>query len=224
MSAAAWGRALVDLPSLLRFGLMPAIAAGLELGGFSLLIALSTQLGPVTAGAFQTVFSLHNLMFAMAIGFASAAGVRVGNAVGAGEAHLAGARIRVAIMLAAVCMGLGGALMAMAPHLAVAPFSSDAALLAQSAVMLALLGPFMAFDGIQLVCVYALRSLGDQVVAGINSILGYFLLTGALGWWLVRHGHGGTGLIIAMIAGMVVTALLQTARVGWISFRSARRS
>src|SRR3546814_9522210 len=85
LSRAAWRGTWLGIAGLLRFGLVPGIASGLELLGFSWLIVLSTQLGAVSAAAFQIVFSLHNFAFAPAIGFGSAAGVRVGNAVGAGE-------------------------------------------------------------------------------------------------------------------------------------------
>jgi MATE family multidrug resistance protein len=218
----AWRRALGGLPALLRFGAIPAFAAGFELAGFSWLIALSTRLGAVTAAAYQTVFSLHNLLFGIALGFASAAGVRVGNAVGAQERGEALPRTMIAVALAVAVTGLGGGLMALFPRLAVAPFSNDPAVLHMAAGMLAMLGPFMLFDGVQLICLYALRSLGDQIAGGVNSILAYFVVTGGSGWYLVTNGWGGTGLIIATAAGMVAAAALQGGRLMWVG-TSARR-
>jgi MATE family multidrug resistance protein len=218
-----WRRAARDLPALLRFGAVPAFAAGFELAGFSWLIALSTRLGAVTAGAYQTVFSLHNLLFGIALGFASAAGVRVGNSVGASERGEALPRALIAVVLAVVVMGLGGGLMALFAHQAVSPFSNDPAVLDMAAGMLAMLGPFMLFDGVQLICLYALRSLGDQVAGGVNSILAYFIVTGGCGWYLVTEGWGGPGLIIATASGMVAAAALQGGRLVWISSRKNRR-
>jgi MATE family multidrug resistance protein len=218
----AWRRAAGDLPGLLRFGVVPAFAAGFELAGFSWLIALSTRLGAVTAAAYQTVFSLHNLLFGIALGFASAAGVRVGNALGAQERGQALPRTMIAVALAVVVMGAGGGLMALFPDRAVAPFSGDPAVLRMAAGMLAMLGPFMLFDGVQLICLYALRSMGDQIAGGANSILAYFIVTGGSGWYLVTHGWAGTGLIIATAAGMVAAAALQGGRLVWISSRLVR--
>jgi MATE family multidrug resistance protein len=218
----AWRRAWADVPALLRFGSVPAFGAAFELAGFSWLIALSTRLGAVTAAAYQTVFSLHNLLFGIALGFASAAGVRVGNAEGAGERGEALPRTIIAVMLAVVVMGAGGGLMALLPALAVSPFSNDAAVLRMAAGMLTMLGPFMLFDGVQLICLYALRSLGDQVAGGVNSVLAYFVVTGGSGWYLVTNGWGGTGLIIATAAGMVAAAALQGGRLVLISCRSGR--
>jgi MATE family multidrug resistance protein len=93
-----------------------------------------------------------------------------------------------------------------------------------AAGLLAMLAPFMFFDGIQIVFVYALRSLGDQVVAGVNGIIAFFLVTGGLGWWLVRAGYGADALIYASAAGMIVAAVLQGGRMALISSRLRSRS
>ncbi len=212
VSRRTWACALGGVPALFRFGLVPALGAGLELLGFSWLIVLSTQLGEVTAAAFQTVFSLHNLAFAMALGFGSAAGVRAGNAMGAGTPWLALPRSLIAAALAAVAMGIVGAVFILCGPTLVRPFSVDPAVVSLTAGMLAMLAPFMWFDGLQVVFVYALRSLGDQVAAGVNGVIAFFLVTGGLGTVLVRHGHSGDGLIYAFIAGIAAAAVLQGVR------------
>ncbi len=81
--------------------------------------------------------------------------------------------------------------------------------------MLPLWAPFILFDGAQVVLVYALRSLGDQVVAGANSIIAYFVVTGGAGWWMVHAGVGPMALVYASGLGMVTAALLHAARF-WI--------
>lgn len=224
ISRDAWARALRGVPAQIRFGGVPAIASGLELAGFSWLIVLSTQLGAIAAAAFQTVFSLHNFAFSMALGYASAAGVRAGNAVGAGQPELAMPRALVAVGLAILSMGGVGLLFWLGGVHLVAPFSADPAVVTLAAKLLVMLAPFMFFDGIQAVMVYALRSLGDQVWAGINGIIAFFIVTSGLGWYLVRSGEGAEALIQAIIAGMVVAALLQSGRLWLVSARpSANR-
>ena len=103
---AALRRALAGVPPLAWFGLMPAIGASLELAGFAWLMVLSTQLGNAAAGAFQAMLSVHNVAFALSMGFGSAAGVRVGNAVGAGLREEAWPRALIAGALAALLLGL----------------------------------------------------------------------------------------------------------------------
>jgi MATE family multidrug resistance protein len=205
-----------DGAPLRRFGVMPGIAGGLELAGFSVLVALSTGFGAAPAGGFQTAIAFHNLSLAAALGLGSAAGVRVGNAMGAGEAHLARRRGLIAALLAlgtlmvfALLFWLG------APWLA--PLvSSDPAVVALGAAMLARLALFLPFDGIQLVFLFALRALGDQVAAGALSITSFFLLSGGAGWWLVRRaGAGPMALVDALILGMVAAAVLLGGRFLW---------
>ena len=221
-SAAALRRAYAGVPRLAGFGLMPAIGACLELAGFAWLMVLSTRLGMAAAGAFQAMLSIHNIAFAMSMGFASAAGVRVGNAVGAGEREAAWPRALIAAGLAAILLSLLSLPLVFGARALVWPFSDDPAVLALAASMLSVMGAFLVFDGLQYVFGAALRSLGEQVWAGINGIVGFFVVTGGLGWLLVQRGSGPDGLAYAAGIGMLACALLQFGRFAWVLRRSAR--
>jgi MATE family multidrug resistance protein len=223
-TTAALRRALAGVPGLAWFGLMPAIGACLELAGFSWLMVLSTQLGLAAAGAFQAMLSIHNIAFALSMGFGSAAGVRVGNAIGAGERGQAWPRAMIAAGLCALLLGLGSLLLVFGAAFLVWPFSDDPEVLSLAAAMLSVMGAFLVFDGLQYVFGAALRSLGEQVWASLNGIIGFFLVTGGLGWLLVRGGWGPDGLAYAAGAGMLVCALLQFGRFAWVLRRSARSS
>ena len=222
--APAWRAVPRGAWALATFGTVPAIASGLELAGFSILIALSTQLGDAAAHAFQIVFAMHNVTFAVALGLGSAAGVRAGNAVGEGQPVAAIRRTLIAVGLSVLALGLGAALLAAVAPVLVALFPAAAEVHALAAVMLPRWAPFIVFDGIQVVLVYALRSLGDQVVAGGNSILAYFVVTGGVGWWLVHHDGGAIALVWASGIGMFAAALLHGGRFALVSSRLRRRS
>lgn len=222
-SPAALRRALAGIPRLAWFGTVPAVAAALELAGFSWLMALSTQLGVAAAGAFQAMLSIHNIAFALSMGFGSAAGVRIGNAIGAGEREKAWPRAMTAGALVSLLLGLISLVLVFAAELLVWPFSDDPQVLALAASMLAVIGAFLLFDGLQYVFGAALRSLGEQVWAGINGIIGFFVVTGGLGWLLVSRGWGPDGLAYAAGMGMLVCALLQFGRLAWVLRRPARR-
>ena len=224
VSPAAWAAALPGVLRLATFGAVPALASGLELAGFSILIALSTDFGPVTAHAFQIVFSVHNVTFGVALGLGSAAGVRVGNAVGEGNAALAVPRTLIAAGLAAAFTGLLAILLVVARAPLVAAFPAAAGVHAIALAMLPLWAPFILFDGVQVVFVYALRSLGDQIVAGVNSIVAFFIVTGGAGWLFVQGGVGPLGLVYASGLGMLAAAVLHGARFAQISARLRRKS
>lgn len=221
---AAWAGVPRGVAALAAFGLVPAIASGLELAGFSILIALSTQLGDVAAHAFQIVFSIHNVTFAIAIGLGSAAGVRAGNAVGEGQPAAAIPRTLIAVGLAIGALGLLVLILrATAPGI-VALFPATAPVHVLGTAMLAIWAPFIVFDGIQVVLMYALRSLGDQVAAGVNSIFAYFIVSGGLGWWLVHQGMGPMALVWASGLGMVAAAVLHGGRFALMGWRLRRQS
>lgn len=215
-SVPALKRALKGAGPLAWFGLVPAIGAMLELAGFSILMVLSTQLGNASAGAFQAMLSIHNIAFALSMGFGSAAGVRVGNAVGAGARAQAWPRAMIAAALAAGLLGLISLVLVFFAPALVWPFSDDPEVLALAALMLSIMGAFLVFDGLQYVFGASLRSLGDQVWAGVNGIIGFFLITGGSGLLLVRNGWGPGGLALAAGIGMLATALLQFARFWYV--------
>ena len=83
---------------------------------------------------------------------------------------------------------------------------------------------FLVFDGLQYVFGAALRSLGEQIWAGVNGIIGFFVVTGGLGSLLVARGWGPDGLAYAAGAGMLVCALLQFGRFWWVLSRPGRSS
>lgn len=224
LSGDAWRAALPMAARLARFGVVPAIASGLELAGFSILIALSTGFGAVTAHAFQIVFAVHNVTFGVALGLGSAAGVRAGNAVGAGDPAAAIPRTRIAVALAAACTGALAGLIVLARRAIVAVFPAAAGVHDMALAMLPVWAPFILFDGMQVVLVYALRSLGHQVSTGINSILAFFVVTGGAGWLLVHGGAGPIGLVYASGIGMVTAAALHGARFVSVSARLRRKS
>ena len=224
LSAASWRQVPIGVARLARFGVVPAIASGLELAGFSILIALSTQLGDASAHAFQIVFSIHNVTFAVALGLGSAAGVRAGNAVGEGDSAAAIPRTLIAVGVAAVLTACLAALLVIGRTDIVHAFPATAEVHGLALAMLPLWAPFILFDGVQVVFVYALRSLGDQVAAGVNSIIAYFLVTGGAGWWLIHSGFGLPGLVWASGSGMVAAAALHGGRFALISSRNRRKS
>jgi MATE family multidrug resistance protein len=224
VSLAAWRQAGVGVARLARFGVVPAIASGLELAGFSILIALSTQLGDASAHAFQIVFSIHNVTFSVALGLGSAAGVRAGNAVGEGDPAAATPRTLIAVGVAALLTGGLAVLLVIGRAGVVGAFPATPEVHGLALAMLPLWAPFILFDGVQVVFVYALRSLGDQVAAGVNSIIAYFVVTGGAGWWLIHAGFGLSGLVWASGGGMVAAAALHGGRFVLLSSRNRWRS
>jgi MATE family multidrug resistance protein len=216
-SLSAWKAAMPGAWALAKFGIVPAISSALELAGFSWLIALSTQLGDVTTHAFQIVFSIHNMTFSFALGLGSAAGVRAGNAVGEGAPHEARRRTLIAAGLAAAVLGVLATFLLLFGGAVSGLFPATVAVGALAAAMFTVWAPFIVFDGLQVVFMFALRSLGDQVAAGLNAILSFFLITGGSGALLVAMGWGASALVWASGLGMLAAAALNGSRFWLVS-------
>ncbi|MBN8831623.1 MAG: MATE family efflux transporter [Sphingomonadales bacterium] len=222
LDPAAWASALRGIPAIVRFGIMPGLGAAMEVLGFSFLMILSTRLGEVIAAGFQIMLSLHNIGFALALGLGSAAGVRVGNAVGADEPWTARPRTLIACGLSMLVMGAVVLVYLLFAGPIVRALTPDEAVAREAILMVMILAPFILFDGLQAIFVAALRSLGDQVVAGVNGIIAFFLLLGLAGWASYALGWGSAGLAIASAIGMVAAVLLQGGRFWAVSSRYRR--
>ena len=218
----AWRNALRGIPPIVRFGIMPGLGAALEVLGFSYLMILSTRMGEIVAGGFQVMLSLHNIGFALALGLGSATGVRVGNAVRAGEPWTARGRALIACGLSLLIMGAVVLAYLVFARPIVNGLTADAAVAREAIVMLIILAPFILCDGLQAIFVSALRSLGDQVIAGVNGIIAFFLIMSLAGWSSYQLGWGSAGLALASALGMAAAMLLQGARFWQVSSRYRR--
>lgn len=210
---ASWRGAWRDGVELRRFGLVPGLASAFELGGFSIVMAIGAALGAVPAAAFQAVISLHMASMVFMAGLASAAAVRVGNAIGAGEASAVARRGWLAAgMAAASILAIAACYLAM-PRVVLAPFTADPALLVLAVDMLVLLAPFLVFDGAQAVLLYALRAAGDQVVAGVIQTFAFFVVMCGIAFALVHHTDvGALALPLSLGLGALVAFVLMAAR------------
>ncbi len=157
-------------------------------------------------------------------GFGSAAGVRAGNAVGEGVPEEAAWRTGIAATISAGAVGMLALLLIVLPGPIVGLFPATGEVHALAAAMLLPWAPFIVFDAMQVVFVYALRSLGDQVIAGVNSIVAYFIVTGGAGLLLVGWGYGPFALVWASGIGMIVAAALHGGRLWFVNRRSGSRS
>jgi MATE family multidrug resistance protein len=222
IDARAWRQAARGIPAILRFGIMPGLGAALEVLGFSFLMILSTRMGEVIAGGFQIMLSLHNIGFALALGLGSAAGVRVGNAVGADEPWTARGRTLIACALSMLIMGAVVLVYLLFAEPIVTGLAADPAVAREATLMVLILAPFILCDGLQAIFVAALRSLGDQVVAGVNGIIAFFLIMSLAGWAGHALGWGSAGLAGASALGMAAAMLLQGGRFWQVSSRYRR--
>lgn len=191
-----------------RLGYPMALGHGLESSAFSTMTLFAGLLGAAQVASYTIAMNLVALVFMLALGFSTAAGVRVANHVGRGDAH--GLRLAgwVAVAIAALVLGLVSLVFANAPGWLAAWFSRDAAVvtLAASTILVAALA--LVPDGLQAVLIGALRGLADVWPATLILMTAFWGVMVPLGYWLaVAQGGGAPMLMLAVFGGALVAAV-----------------
>jgi len=207
-----------------RIGYPLGLARGLEVAAFSALTMFAGWLGTVSLAGYQIAFNLIGLAFMCAIGTSSATTVRVGNAIGRGNAidvsraGWAGVLIIIVIMLCIMgpYMGLGHALASI--------YSDDPAVIPVAAGLIAITGLVLVFDGVQAVLMGCLRGSADVWFPSALQLLAWWGLSVPIGWALAfPGGAGANGLMWAVLVGAFAAAVSLGVRFRTISRRPGRR-
>jgi MATE family multidrug resistance protein len=143
------------------------------------------------------------------MGLAEATTVRVGHALGRGDASGERRAAFAGYALALATQSLSALVLLTGNHALVALYTHDAAVAALAASLLLYAAAFQFPDGIQVLSAGALRGLRDTRVPMFLAALAYWgigmPLGAGLGLWL---GWGPRGMWIGLIAGLTVAAVL----------------
>jgi MATE family multidrug resistance protein len=194
---------------LLKVGVPMGIAIMMEGGLFVAVALLAGRLGEVTAAAHQIAINVASIAFMLPLGIGMATTVRVGNAVGRGDARGVAWAGAAGLALTLACQLLSIAAMVGAPRAIVAAYTADAAVAALAGSLLLYAAVFQISDGIQAFVNGALRGLKDAALPALITALAYWGIGFPLSWWLgLGLGGGAPGLWTGFIAGLSTAALL----------------
>jgi MATE family multidrug resistance protein len=194
---------------LLKIGLPMAVTLLAE-GGLFVAVALALgTLGETVVASHQVALNIASVFFMIPLGLAMAITVRVGNAVGRGDA--AGVRYAgfcgIGLTLGTQLVSAG--LMLSLPQLIASLYTRDAAVIALATQLIVLAGVFQFSDGIQVASNGALRGLKDTRAPMAMTLFAYWIIGMPVGWWLAfRQGLGARGMWMGLVAGLSVAAVL----------------
>lgn len=195
---------------LLQLGLPAAFQVTLEIGLFAVATGLAARLDAASLAAHQIALSVASTTFMVPLGISSAAAVRVGHAVGAGDQE--GARVAgwTAISMGTAFMSLSMTCFLLFPENIIGLFTHDRAVLSVGGSLLFVAAFFQLFDGIQVVTTGALRGIGDTRTPMMVALIGFWLLGLPTAYALCfPYGLGVSGLWLGMLVGLIsVGALL----------------
>jgi MATE family multidrug resistance protein len=186
-----------------------------ESGVFALATALIARLGAVPLAAHQIALNTVAFTYMVPLGIASAAAVRVGQAIGRKNPQGAGDAGGTAIFLGAAFMTCMSVVLLVVPRWIARAYTPDETIIHSTIVLLAAGAAFQLFDGIQTVATGALRGLGDTRTPMLCHFTAYWVIGLPLGAWLCfRRGWGAFGLwaglsLALILIGMVLLVVWQ---------------
>ena len=196
-----------SLRALAALGLPAGLQLLLEGGVFSLATVLAARLGAVPAAAHQVVLQIASFAFMVPMGISAAGSVRVGQAIGRGDAE--GARLAgwSAVGLGVGCMAASAAVMVLGWRPVLGVFQLDEEVTALARRLLLVAGFFQLFDGAQVTLAGVLRGLGETVSSLVANLVGHWAVGLPVGCALAFGlGWGAVGLWIGLAAGLAATA------------------
>jgi MATE family multidrug resistance protein len=212
-----WSRAAFDpraLARIARIGLPVAVQMGFEVWAFSASSLIAGRISPTALAAHTVALNLASFAFMFPLGVSQGTATRVGNLIGAGRHADAQRAAWVSIALGAGTMLVWATTFALGRAWLPRIYTTDADVIALSALILPIAAAFAVFDGTQVVGCAILRGMGDTRPAARYNLLGYWILGLPLGAWLaLRADLGLAGIWWGLAFGLALVALLLIRRV-----------
>jgi MATE family multidrug resistance protein len=177
----------------------------LEVGVFAAATALAGRVSSDSLAAHQIALNLAALTFMVPLGIASAAAVRVGQAIGRLDPRGAASAGWTAIAIGVGFMSSAALAFLFVPHGLIRLFTHDTAVLEIGVSLLFVAAVFQLFDGLQGVTTGVLRGLGDTRTAMLWNLAGHWIVGLPLGYLLCfRWGLGVVGLWWGLSVGLII--------------------
>lgn len=201
-----------------RYGYAAGLSLGFETGAFGVMVIFAGWLGPEALAIYGMNNQLLAILFMVALGLATATGVRVGVAHGRGDRADRALAGWVGLICTMVVMGLFGVALHLFPERVMGLYTDDAALAAAAAPATVLVGWLLFADGGQVVLGNTLRAAADPWVPTAMAFFSYFVVMIPAGWYLAVHlDRGAAGLFEGILIASIINVTIQGARWAWRS-------
>ncbi len=215
---------LADVGKMVKVGFPIGVADSIEVGSFSIFLALISKLGTVELAASQIANQVSALAFMPGFALGVATGSLVGRYLGADQPQVAQAVGYRGAALGVGVMGCLGLIFLVFPRELAGLFTKDPAVVGLSVILLRLMALYQIFDALNIVFRGVLNGAGDTRYTMMVTLLaawgvflpgvylGAFVLDwGAVGAWIGAIGYLfllGTAFSIRFYRGRWKTILL----------------
>jgi len=205
--------------AMARLGWPIGFTMGLEMGVFALAAYFMGWIGASAVAAHAIALQVAALTFMVPLGLGQAATVRVGLAVGRGDAEGIGRAGWTAWAIGVGFMAVMALSIWAFPHRLITLFLADtvrnAVVIGLAVSFLKVAAAFQLVDGAQVIGAGMLRGLHDTRWPLIFALVGYWVVGLGIGSWLAFGADWkGLGIWIGLASGLAVVAAMMLAR--WI--------
>ncbi|MEZ5839822.1 MAG: MATE family efflux transporter [Hyphomicrobiales bacterium] len=226
---AVWARSFLTLGgpngrAMRRLGLPIGLAQGIESAAFATVVLIAGHLGEKALAAHQLTMLLVTLIFMNAVGMSGATSIRVGRAVGRGDAPAVRIAGWIGVGLgAAIALPFAAAYIALPREIA-GLFVADETVLGYAGETVRVAGVILVFDAMMVVTMGALRGAGDVwVPLGLQASAFWLAMLPTAYVLAFGLGFGPVGLIGGILVGILASLTLLFPRFNAVSKRPPRR-
>jgi multidrug resistance protein, MATE family len=198
---------------MLHIGLPAGVQFIFEVAAFDMSAVMMGWLGTKTLAAHQIAINLATISYMTTSGLAAAATIRVSNEMGKKDYSTMRTVAFVLLSIAMSIMFLWGLLFVLGKDFLPTLYVSDPEVIMISAPLLIIAGFFQLSDGVQVVCLGALRGLHDVKIPSLFIFIAYWIIGLPLGYFLAfKIGWGGVGVWTGLLIGLTLTAIAMVLR------------
>ena len=202
---------------ILKVGVPIALSSFVGMVLFTVVGFLVGSLGVTPVAAHSIAGHINWATFVIPMALGTAAGIRIGFCVGAGDIRLAAKVVRTAFAMSLLYAVAVSGLLVLLRHRVVAIYSDDATVTSLAASLILIVALYQVFDDTQGTMAGALRGYKDTRAPMVYSLLGYWALALPLGaalgfgWWSLP-ALGVYGFWLALCFGLAAVAVAMGAR------------
>ena len=202
---------------ILKVGVPIALSSFVGMVLFTVVSFLVGSLGVTPVAAHSIAGHINWATFVVPMSLGTAAGIRVGFCVGAGDVRLAAKVVRTAFAMSLLYALAVSGLLVLLRNRVVAIYSDDAAVTSLAAALILIVALYQVFDDTQGTMAGALRGYKDTRAPMVYSLLGYWVLALPLGaalgfgWWSLP-ALGVYGFWLALCFGLAAVAVAMGVR------------
>jgi MATE family multidrug resistance protein len=204
---------------LLKVGVPSGVQYLFEVSAFVASAFMIGWLGKNELAAHQIAMNLASITYMLSLGVSMASTVRVARFFGQKDYSEVREAGRAAFMLILSIMVGTGLFFALANHLLPAMYIDHPEVIRIASGLILLAALFQLSDGLQAVCLGALRGIQDVSVPARITFLAYWVVGIPFGWFLAfKLSFGVTGIWLGLVVGLTISASLLT----WRFFKTVR--